>query len=193
MTSFEPVILTEEPSPPHAINCQMCELSKQRKRVVWGEGNPDAPIMILLDNPGSREDSEGNPYVCGTRETLQYGMKEAGLAVDLVYVSYLLKCRPTRAYQKPLAREACSSHLQLQLETKKPELLFGLGNTVVQTLFSNEEADVKSLRGEWHSYQGTPIAFSYHPLAVRRRPVLLPYFVEDLKLVTNRIKALRES
>jgi DNA polymerase len=52
--------------------------------VIWGEGNPNAPIFIILDNPGAREDREGTPFVCGTRETLQYGMMEAGLDIDLV-------------------------------------------------------------------------------------------------------------
>ncbi|TDF98716.1 uracil-DNA glycosylase [Paenibacillus piri] len=190
MADFKAEILQEEASPPHAAQCQRCELSKQRQRVIWGEGNPHAPVFILLDNPGLREDKEGNAFVCGTRETLQYGMREAGFDVNLVYVSYLLKCRPIRAYNKPLAREACFSHLQLQLEEKKPLLLFGLGNAVVQSLFPDQDADVKSFRGTWHTVQGISAAFSYHPLAVRRRPVLMKYFVADLKLVAGKINSL---
>jgi uracil-DNA glycosylase len=190
MTDFKPVHLVEEPAPPHALACERCELSKQRKRVVWGEGNPDAPIMVIMDNPGAREDKEGQPWVCGTRETLQLGLREVGLELSQVYVTYLLKCRPLRAYDKRTAREACSSHLQLQLTQKKPELLFGLGNVVVQALFPNEEADVKGYRGKWHSYQGVPISFSYHPLAVRRRPVLMKYFIEDLRFLGNRLQTL---
>lgn len=183
---FKSSILKEEPSPCHAINCQQCELSTQRKRVIWGEGNPNAPVFILLDNPGSREDREGNPFLCGTRETLQYGLNKGGLDIHEVYVSYLLKCRPIRAYNKPVAREACSSHLNAQLQEKKPTILVGLGNIVIQSLFS-AETDVKNLRGKWQTFQGIPTAVSYHPLAVRRRPVLMSYFVEDLKLVTERI------
>jgi uracil-DNA glycosylase family 4 len=190
MTNFKPETLREEFPPAHAAQCQNCELAKQRKRVVWGEGNPNARIFILLDNPGLREDREGNAFVCGTRETLQYGMREAGLDIDSVYVSYLLKCRPIRAYNKPLAREACSSHLQFQLLEKKPSFMLGLGNIVVQSLFPDPEADVKSYRGRWHIFQGIPAAFSYHPLAVRRRPVLMKYFVEDLMLVVEKSKEM---
>ncbi|MBD0382189.1 uracil-DNA glycosylase [Paenibacillus sedimenti] len=185
---FKPVILEEESAPPHAKECRRCELSMQRHRVIWGEGNPRAPIFILLDNPGAREDREGNSFICGTRETLQYGMRVAGLDISLVYVSYLLKCRPIRAYDKPAAREACSMHLKLQFQEKQPRLLFGLGNVVVQSLFPEEEADVKSYRGRWHTVQGIPAAVSYHPLAVRRRPNLMKYFVEDMKLVAEQMK-----
>ena len=189
MITFKPEILPEQPPPSFAVQCQKCELAKHRKRVVWGEGNPDAPVFIVLDNPGLREDREGNAFVCGTRETLQIGLREAGIPLDSVYVTYLLKCRPVRAYDKPMAREACSSHLRLQLAVNKPSILLGLGNTVVETLFPEKETDVKSLRGKWLDYQGLPIAFSYHPLAVRRRPNLMNAFVEDLNGVAEKLKA----
>lgn len=35
--------------------------------------------MILLDNPGAREDRERNSFICGTRQTLQKAAYEAGL------------------------------------------------------------------------------------------------------------------
>ena len=76
----------EESPPPHTIECQRCELAKQRQRVIWGKGNQNVPVFILLDNPGAREDREGNPFVCGTRETLQYGLLEASIAIESVYV-----------------------------------------------------------------------------------------------------------
>jgi DNA polymerase len=185
---INPFILEEEAPPEHAVNCGWCELSKQRKRVIWGEGNPAAPAIIILDNPGARETGEGEPFLCGTRETMQQGIREAGLDIHSFYVSYLLKCRPVRTYNKPAAREACFPHLLSQLEAKKPQLLFCLGNVVVQWMFRNDELDVKQLRGRWHTVQGIPAAVSYHPLAVRRRPVLMKYFIEDLKLLGEKLK-----
>lgn len=190
MQEFKPITLPEEAPPEYAAQCQACGLWKQGQRMIWGEGNPKAPIFILLDNPGAREDKNGNPFVCGTRETLQRGMLEAGLENGWVYVSYILKYRPTRAYDKPFARAACFQHLQYQLEVKQPRLLLGLGNVVVESLFPNQEADVKSFRGRWHLFQGIPSTFSYHPLAVRRRPVLMKFFIEDLLLVAERFKEL---
>jgi DNA polymerase len=130
--------MPEEKAPPHALNCQRCELAQQRTRVIWGEGNPEAPVMLVLDNPGAREDREGHAFLCGTRETLQLGMKEAGLPSEAVYITYILKCRPVRTYNKPAARQACSAHLQLQLTEKKPKLLFGFGNVVAETGLSEK-------------------------------------------------------
>lgn len=183
------IILPEEEAPLHVRNCERCELSKQRTRVIWGEGNPDAPIVMIMDNPGAREDRQGNSFLCGTRETLQRGMREAGLEVDSVYVTYLLKCRPIRAYNKPEAREACFSHLQMQLLEKRPHVLFGFGNVVAEALFPwKDDPSVKELRGSWHDFQGIPIGFTYHPLAVRRRPNLMKFFVDDLTALKDKWK-----
>lgn len=189
-----PFIVFPEEAVPHGLqHCERCELAKQRTRVIWGEGNPGARLVMILDNPGAREDRQGNSFLCGTRETLQRGMKEAGLDTDSVYVTYLLKCRPIRAYNKPAAREACLSHLQMQLLEKQPLVLFGFGNVMAETLFPwKENASVKELRGSWHDFQGIPIGFTYHPLAVRRRPNLMKLFVDDLTALREKWKGLGE-
>jgi len=185
------VILPEETGPPGSQQCALCELSQQRTRVIWGEGNPRAKLLLVLDNPGAREDREGQPFLCGTRETLQAGLREAGLDTELVYVTYLLKCRPLRAYDKPASRAACSAHLLKQLQEKQPLLLFGFGNVVAEALLPfQEETSVKALRGTWHSFQGIPLGFTYHPLAVRRRPNLMRIFVEDLTWLREKWTAL---
>lgn len=37
-------------------NCSLCELSKSRKNVLFGEGNPNAEIMFIVDEPTATED-----------------------------------------------------------------------------------------------------------------------------------------
>ncbi|WP_237100207.1 uracil-DNA glycosylase family protein [Paenibacillus azoreducens] len=126
-------------------------------------------------------------FLCGTRETLQLGMMEAGIDIHSVYVTYLLIRRPIRAYNKPATRAACLHHLQLQLLQKQPSVLFGFGNVVSEALFpQKEDATVKALRGNWHEFERIPIRFTYHPLAVRRRSNLLRFFVEDLKALKEK-------
>lgn len=83
---FTPVNMPEDAAPSDVLNCQKCELHCQRSRVIWGEGNLDAPIIVILDNPGAREDREGNSFICGTRQTLQQAAFKAGLKIDDLYV-----------------------------------------------------------------------------------------------------------
>lgn len=186
MTDNDPTALPEEAAPPYAASCQLCELANQRTRVIWGEGNPEGRIIMLLDNPGAREDREGRAFVCGTRATLQLGAAEAGLDMSDVYVTYVLKCRPIRKYDKEAARNTCRAHLLSQLEQKRPKLMICLGNVAVQAYFQDPEAEVKQLRGSWYNIGGLPTTVSYHPLAVRRRPGLMRLFVEDLRRVAVR-------
>lgn len=153
-----------------------------------GGSNPHAAIVVLLDNPGAREDREGNAYVCGTRETLQRAAHEVGLAPEELYVTYILKCRPRKAYDKPLARETCRVHLQFQLLVMRPRFLFCLGNVALQSFLRDPDAEVKRMRGEWLDVGGIAVTTSYHPLAVRRRPVLYRHFVHDWKLLADRYR-----
>lgn len=104
------VILPEEQAPEGAEHCELCELAKQRTRVIWGEGNPRASLMMMLDNPGAREDREGNSFVCGTRETLQLGLREAGIAVDDVYAGRYARTISRRLERRVFLIYSCSSH-----------------------------------------------------------------------------------
>jgi len=175
----------EDPTPKNLNDCSECGLIHHGSRMIWGEGNPLAPIYILLDNPGSREDRENKPFVCGTRQTLQQAAHEVGLTTDDLYVTYVLKRRPKKAYDKEQTREICMNHFRQQLQLYKPKYIFCLGNVAVQTFFQNQEIDVKSLRGQWHDIKGIQTTVAYHPLAVRRRPNLWRLFLEDWKFVAE--------
>lgn len=180
-----PALWPEEKPPQGVADCTDCGLYEHGSRLIWGEGNPHAPVMILLDNPGAREDREGSPFLCGTRETLQKAAFEAGFREQDLYVTYVLKRRPIKAYDKAEARKRCLQHLLVQLESKSPRLVFCLGNVAVQSFFASEEADVKKLRQAWHSPRGMKTAVSYHPLAVRRRPNLWQHFLEDWRFLAS--------
>lgn len=192
MPNFCSQIWPEEPTPDNLKDCHDCGLYKHGTRMIWGEGDPNAPIMIILDNPGAREDREGDPFVCGTRQTLQQTVHEVGLSMKNLYVTYILKRRPTRAYDKEQTRQICMQHLDQQINMKKPVLIVCLGNVAVQSFFQDDETDVKSCRGKWHNIRGYETAVAYHPLAIRRRPNLLPLFLEDWKFIADRYRDLRD-
>ncbi|PIC69095.1 uracil-DNA glycosylase [Sporosarcina sp. P16b] len=179
----------EDPTPKSQQTCRECGLYTQGSRMVWGEGNPKASIMIILDNPGALEDREGNRMVCGTRQTLRQTLSIVGLEEEWLYVTYILKRRPLRKYDKERVRSICIRHLEAQLDQQQPSLVVCLGNVAVQSFFQHPEVDVKGLRGEWHEVRGFKTTVAYHPLAVRRRPNLAPMFEEDLSFVA---KAFRE-
>lgn len=192
MSDFRSKLWPEEPTPEDFIDCHDCGLYKHGTRMVWGEGSPNAPIMIILDNPGAREDREENPFVCGTRDTLQQITYDVGLRMEDLYVTFILKRRPIRAYDKAETRQICMKHLEQQITIKKPSLVICLSNVAVQSFFEDAEADVKSLRGKWHNVRGYETAVAYHPLAIRRRPNLKALFMEDWQFIAERYANLND-
>lgn len=191
MSDYCPIIWPEEQTPDDLKSCRECGLYEHGSRMVWGEGNPKARIMIILDNPGSREDRTGNPFVCGTRQTLQQAAGDVGLNMEDLYITFILKRKPVRAYDKDKVRRICMMHLDQQLQLKQPALILCLGNVAVQSFFRNSEAEVKKMRGLWHEVHGYQTAVAYHPLAVRRRPNLRPLFIEDWAKVAERYQSLK--
>lgn len=183
---FEPTIWPELSMPQEAESYRQCELCTQNSRVIWGEGNPQGSILIILDNPGARRDKEGNEYVCATRQTLQAALHRANLNAEDVLLTYLLKCRPLRRYDKETARAFSKPFLVHQIKTMEPKFIVCLGDVVVRAMFDDKDACVKELRGSWHSVLAHPCMVSYHPLAVRRRPNLMPRFMEDWNMLAKR-------
>lgn len=170
-----------EIAPPADLPADACvELREHNSRVVWAEGNPNGSVMIVLDNPGARETKDGVPYVCPTRLTLRKALEEAGVDTDDVYVTYLLKRRPTRAYDRSKAWAAYMPFLEKQVRDAAPRALLLAGNVVVHALIDPDE-DVKALRGRALQVFDRPAVVTYHPLAARRRPALFPKLVEDLR------------
>lgn len=184
---FEPAIWPEDKFPKEAAGYRQCEICTQKSRLIWGEGNPEASILVILDNPGAREDKDGNEYVCPTRQTLQTALHRANFAADDIYLTYLLKCRPLRRYNKEEVRAFSMPFLIRQIEGMQPRFIVCLGDVVTQTMFNNKDARVKNLRGLWHAVLGHPCMVSYHPLAVRRRPNLMRPFMEDWNMLAQRL------
>ncbi len=185
---FSPMIWPEDELPEDATSYKKCELCGPKSRIIWGEGTPKAPIFIILDNPGAREDKDGIEYVCGTRQTLQAALHDVNLGVKDVYLTFLLKCRPLHRYDKENARAFSKPFLIRQIESAQPKFIVCLGDTIVKTMFENDNANVRDLRGAWHLLFGHPCIVSYHPLAVRRRPNLMRQFLEDWSTLAQRMQ-----
>jgi uracil-DNA glycosylase len=94
-------------------DCTRCMLHKQRKQIVFGEGNPKAELMFVGEGPGECEDEKGEPFVGPAGERLNNMMKkEMGIERGQVYIANIVKCRPP-GNRKPMREEraTCSPFL----------------------------------------------------------------------------------
>lgn len=154
----------------HAMACQLCRLHEGRTNVVFGEGNPNAEIMVVGEAPGQEEDKTGRPFVGQAGKLLDLLLMTAGFPRENVYICNTLKCRPPNN-RNPLPDElaACSNLLLGQIDAIKPKALIAVGKFAAQSLLQSEEA-IGRLRGQVHRYRDIPMIVTYHPAYLLRTP-----------------------
>jgi DNA polymerase len=164
-----------------AAGCVACGLASTRKTVVFGEGNPEADLVIVGEAPGADEDESGRPFVGRAGKLLDRLLLSIGLPRESVYICNVLKCRPP-GNRNPLPGEveACSSFLSRQLDTIRPKAILAVGTFPTQSLLKTTET-IGNLRGSVQSYEGTPLVPTYHPAALLRNPSWIRPVWDDLQ------------
>ncbi|HEX7243342.1 MAG TPA: uracil-DNA glycosylase, partial [Longimicrobiaceae bacterium] len=164
-----------------ALGCPRCRLAETRGKVVFGEGSPDADVMIVGEAPGAEEDRTGRPFVGRAGKLLTLLLASVGLAREEVYVCNVLKCRPP-GNRNPQADEveACSPYLLRQVELVKPRVIAAFGTFAAQTLLGTT-IPIGKLRGRVHEYRGVPLIPTYHPAALLRTPSWVRPTWDDLQ------------
>src|SRR5262245_52315407 len=74
-----------------AKGCRACDLWKRGTQTVFGEGASTAPVMLVGEQPGDREDLEGKPFVGPAGRLLDRALTEAGLDRSMAYVTNVVK------------------------------------------------------------------------------------------------------
>ena len=70
-----------------AADCRRCELWERATQAVFGEGPVPAPLMLVGEQPGDKEDIEGHPFVGPAGGILADALELAG--IDRLSVRYL--------------------------------------------------------------------------------------------------------
>src|SRR5207302_3578474 len=108
-------------------DCTRCGLSRGRKNIVFGVGNPRAEIMFIGEGPGADEDEQGEPFVGRAGQLLNNMIKAMGLRREDVYIANVVKCRPP-GNRMPERDECdtCSPFLLRQIAAVKPKVIVAL-------------------------------------------------------------------
>lgn len=181
--------------------CRGCPLWKDATQTVFGKGPSRAELILVGEQPGDREDVEGEPFVGPAGRVLDEALAEAGIARDAVYLTNAVKhfkWRPRgkrRLHQTPRAGEveACKPWLQAEVEAVRPEALVALGATAAKALFG-PSVRVTRDRGQILETPLAPLgAVTVHPSAILRlreheeREHALAELIEDLGAVSAAI------
>ncbi len=191
--------------------CCGCELYKNATQAVFGEivtassrGQSKAAIMMIGEQPGDREDTEGRPFVGPSGKLLDRCMQEANIDRRSVYVTNAVKhfkWEPRgkrRIHKKPGLKEirACRPWLDAELDAVQPSLIICLGAVAAQSLLGAGFKITKS-RGVIQKIEDLPpIIATVHPSSILRaiteedRERETTLFISDLKQAAKSLAML---
>jgi uracil-DNA glycosylase len=187
-----------------ADGCHGCPLWQDATQTVFGSGYKKAELMLVGEQPGDREDIEGEPFVGPAGRILARALQGAEIVRSEVYLTNAVKHFKWRArgkrrlHQTPRAGEveACKPWLEAELDAVRPRAVLALGATAAKALYG-PSVRVTRDRGKSIESPLAPVtALTIHPSAILRlrdheeREDALAGLVEDLRYVAREVKKL---
>ncbi len=126
--------------------CRGCELYEDATQAVFGNGPADAPLMVLGEQPGDREDREGEPFVGPAGQLLDKALAAADIDPESVFRTNTVKhfrfsgTRGKQRIHKSPNRvhvAACGPWLVAELELVRPIGVVLLGGTAGKALYGS--------------------------------------------------------
>ena len=166
-----------------------CGLKNTATQLVFADGAPGSPLMLVGEAPGADEDRVGRPFVGKAGQLLDRMLAAIGLDRTSVYIANVVPWRPPgNRTPTPQETQICLPFIQRQIELVDPDILVTLGNPSTQTLLSTREGIMRT-RGRWFDYDtGTrtirAIA-TFHPAYLLRSPSYKRMSWQDLRAIAK--------
>lgn len=169
----------------------------EEKVLVFGEGQSDHPaIMLIGEAPGEQETLQKRPFVGKAGKNLDGFLEVVGLRREELYISNVVKIRPTKVSKKGRVSNRPPNREELALFTPflmeeilrvQPRLIVTLGNVPLKALMGGK-AVIGSLHGEVtratvaHEKQSAefPLFPLYHPASIIYNRALQEVYQGDL-------------
>lgn len=148
-----------------ARSCEECPLSRTRTQVVFGDGNPESPLLFVGEGPGQQEDEQGLPFVGKAGQLLDQILGAVQLDRTHVYITNVVKCRPPgNRDPEPVEVMSCEPILERQFELIAPRLVVVLGNVPKRALTGERLPGITRCRGIYYAWRpGITLVPFFHP------------------------------
>ncbi len=177
------------------LEVENCELKKNSKKMVFNDGDPKSPIMIIGEGPGQKEDEMGKPFVGDAGVLLNKMLEAINIKRPKVYITNVVNYRPPNN-RKPEHSEInkYSVFLREHINIIDPKILILMGGTAMEALFG-DTLKISKERGKWKeiivnqkTYQ---TILTFHPAYLLRQPDQKKFSWADLKMIRKRIDELK--
>ncbi len=160
-------------------DCARCQLSQNRTKIVFGDGNPDARLMFVGEAPGRAEDAQGLPFVGPAGKLLDDLLDGIGMKRADVYITNVVKCRPPGNRDPlPIETDTCNPFLQEQIKLIGPSVVCQLGR-IAANVMMKRTIQISKIHGQKYigpGYFNVPV---FHPAAALRTPSTRDLLLED--------------
>ena len=177
--------------------CRACDLWEKGTQTVFGEGPPQARVVMVGEQPGDQEDRVGKPFVGPAGQILDEALKAAEIDRSLVYVTNVVKhfkWEPRgkrRLHLRPDREEvaACLPWFEAEIAAVQPRVIVCLGATAAQALLGSGFRVTRERGQLLASTLGPPIMATVHPSSILRaadepsRRLAMDHFIADLRLI----------
>jgi uracil-DNA glycosylase family protein len=158
-----------------AHECRGCELWQPATQVVFSSGDRSASVMLVGEQPGDREDEQGEPFVGPAGKVLDEALIAAGINRAAAYLTNAVKHfrfeerGKRRIHQKPDVRHltACRPWLDAELEAVAPGVVVAMGATAARAVLGRA-VKIGEVRGRVLAEPDRPVVVTTHPSAVLR-------------------------
>jgi uracil-DNA glycosylase len=191
-----------------ALTCPGCPNRATRLRVVFGEGDVHAKVMLVGQGPGVVEEQSGRPFAGPAGRLLDQALAEVGLERDGLWLTNVIKCRAVKSEKgrtvdrAPSAAEikACRPWLAGELGIVQPAIIACIGVPSAKALI-DKKFKLSEEHGQFRDGpNGSRRIAVFHPAYVLRlRGVDQQAYertwralVEDLTLVAAKARELGE-
>lgn len=161
--------------------------SEGATKIVFGEGNPNSPLMIIGEAPGQKEDELGRPFVGRSGELLTQTLRALNVQRKDVFITNVVKCRPPNNRTPNPYEIAVYKKLFLLPEIKiiHPKVIVTVGAVAFKALFDDSTVGISKIRGKVQNFHGITVVPTYHPAYILRNPAELQTFRNDFSFALS--------
>lgn len=171
-----------------------CALKKTAQKTVFGDGDPQAKLMIIGEAPGADEDRQGIPFCGVSGQLLDKMFASIGYDRTRFFISNTVYWRPPGNRQPSIEETSiCLPFVEKMIALVNPKLLVLAGGTAVGSLLQRPES-MSRLRGKTYDYtngylaQPIPTIVTYHPSYLLRSPAQKRLAWQDMLMVKRMLE-----
>ena len=126
-----------------------CNIKKNSKNLVMGNGDPNSSIMLIGESPSELEDSSGNSFQGDVGVLLNKMLLAIDISWENIYSTYAINFRPPED-RKPSSLEIkrYSTYLKEHISIIDPKIIILMGSTAMEAVTGSKNK-ISYERGNW--------------------------------------------